>query len=71
MGEGVIRTRVSQKMIYAVGTDKPLFTSSIFEVMNMFILQNSARQLQKCWFLDNDKVDDSEGTFSTLKHSVK
>ena len=63
-------TRVALKMFYAIGIHKPLFEKLIFEVTKMFILHNNTR-LQKCWFSHEDKVADSEGTFSTLKHSIK
>ena len=52
-------TRVALKMFYAIDIHKPSFTNLIFEVMKIFILPSNTRGLQKCWFLDEDKVDDS------------
>ena len=58
-------------MIYATDRNKPLFKNLFLEVMKMLILSNSTRQLQKCRFFDEEKGDDSDGLFSTFKHSIK
>ena len=58
-------------MIYAIDRNKPLFKNLFLEVMKMLILSNSTRQLQKYRFFDEEKGDDSDSPFSTLKHSIK
>ena len=81
MDQGVIkslkskyRTKVFQQMINAIHNDEPLPTISVIEVKKMLIFASTAR-VQSCFkkagFSVEEKDDDPNDPFSTLKHSME